>query len=120
MNIVYTVRSESPQAPLAQLLQLPLGLDIWQVEEDHVVLRAEEAQAARQQWLSALLVSSWPKAPRLRAGRLAWGSFPKPQPPSQDSALFVIDRSKFIMNSLASATLLCVGKRVVGGAPFSC
>ena len=47
MNIIYTVSSESPQAPLAQLLHLPLGLDIWQVEEDHVVLRAEEAQAAR-------------------------------------------------------------------------
>jgi len=52
VNIVYTVRSESPQAPLAQLLQLPLGLDIWQVEEDHVVLRADEAQAARR-------ASSW-------------------------------------------------------------
>ena len=47
MNIVYTVRSDSPQASLAQLLNLPLGLDIWQVKEDHVVLRAEEAQAAR-------------------------------------------------------------------------
>jgi carboxypeptidase T len=47
VNIVYTVRSDSPQAPLAQLLQLPLGLDIWQVKADHVVLRAEEAQAAR-------------------------------------------------------------------------
>jgi carboxypeptidase T len=47
VNIIYTVSSESPQAPLAQLLHLPLGLDIWQVEEDHVVLRAEEAQAAR-------------------------------------------------------------------------
>ena len=47
MNIVYTVRSESPQAPLAQLLHLPLGLDIWQVRGDHVVLRAGEAQAAR-------------------------------------------------------------------------
>ncbi len=47
MNIVYTVRSESPQAPLAQLLQLPLGLDIWQVRGDYIVLRADEAQAAR-------------------------------------------------------------------------
>ena len=47
MNIVYTVRSDSPQASLVQLLNLPLGLDIWQVKEDHVVLRAEEAQAAR-------------------------------------------------------------------------
>jgi carboxypeptidase T len=47
VNIVYNVRSDYPQAPLAQLLQLSLGLDIWQVGEDHVVLRAEEAQAAR-------------------------------------------------------------------------
>ena len=47
MNIVYTVRSDSPQASLAQLPNLPLGLDIWQVKADHVVLRAEEAQAAR-------------------------------------------------------------------------
>ena len=47
MNIVYTVRSDSPQASLAQLLHLPLGLDIWQVKADYVVLRADEAQAAR-------------------------------------------------------------------------
>jgi carboxypeptidase T len=47
VDIVYTVRSEHPQAPLAQLLHLPLGLDVWQVKADHVVLRAEEAQAAR-------------------------------------------------------------------------
>jgi carboxypeptidase T len=47
VDIVYTVRSEHPQAPLAQLLHLPLGLDIWQVKADHVVLRAEEAQAAQ-------------------------------------------------------------------------
>jgi carboxypeptidase T len=47
MNIVYTVRSDLPQASLAQLLQLPLGLDIWQVRGDYVVLRADEPQAAR-------------------------------------------------------------------------
>jgi carboxypeptidase T len=48
MNIVYTVRSESPQAPpLTRLIDLPLGLDIWQVRADHVVLRAAEEQAAR-------------------------------------------------------------------------
>jgi carboxypeptidase T len=47
VNIVYTVRSDSPQASLAQLPNLPLGLDIWQVKADHVVLRADEAQAAR-------------------------------------------------------------------------
>ncbi len=47
MNIVYTVRSDSPQASLAQLPNLTLGLDIWQVKADRVVLREEEAQAAR-------------------------------------------------------------------------
>ena len=47
MNIVYTVRSDLPQTSLAQLLQLPLGLDIWQVRRDYVVLRADEPQAAR-------------------------------------------------------------------------
>lgn len=48
MNIVYIVRSDSHQAPqLAQLIDLPLGLDIWQVKADHVVLRADEAKAAR-------------------------------------------------------------------------
>jgi carboxypeptidase T len=48
VNIIYTVRSDSPQAPpLARLIDLPLGLDIWQVKADHVVLRAAEEQAAR-------------------------------------------------------------------------
>jgi carboxypeptidase T len=48
VNFVYTVRSDSPQAPpLARLIDLPLGLDIWQVKADHVVLRAAEEQAAR-------------------------------------------------------------------------
>jgi carboxypeptidase T len=48
VNIVYVVRSDSPQAPqLARLIDLPLGLDIWQVKADHVVLRADEAKAAR-------------------------------------------------------------------------
>ncbi len=48
MNIVYVVRSDPPQAPqLARLIDLPLGLDIWQVKVDHVVLRADEAKAAR-------------------------------------------------------------------------
>lgn len=51
MNIVYIVRSDSPQAPpLARLIDQPrehLGLDVWQVKADHVVLRAAEEQAAR-------------------------------------------------------------------------
>lgn len=51
MNIVYVVRANSPQAPsLTRLINQPrehLGLDVWQVQEDHLVLRADEAQAAR-------------------------------------------------------------------------
>jgi carboxypeptidase T len=48
MNIVYSVRADSPQAPpLAQLIDLPLGLDIWQVKADRVILRAAEEQATR-------------------------------------------------------------------------
>jgi carboxypeptidase T len=51
VNIVYSVRSDSPQAPpLRSLVDHPrehLGLDIWQVKSDHVVLRASEEQAAR-------------------------------------------------------------------------
>jgi carboxypeptidase T len=48
MNIVYTVRADSPQAPpLARLIDLPLGLDIWQVKAEQVVLRADEEQAMR-------------------------------------------------------------------------
>ena len=51
MNIVYSVRSDSPQAPpLRWLVDHPrehLGLDVWQVKPDYVVLRASEEQAAR-------------------------------------------------------------------------
>jgi carboxypeptidase T len=48
VNVVYTVRADSPQAPpLTRLIDLPLGLDIWQVQADHVVLRAAEEQATR-------------------------------------------------------------------------
>jgi len=33
--------------PLSQLLYLPLGLDVWEVKPDYVILRAAEAQAER-------------------------------------------------------------------------
>ena len=51
MNIIYSVRSDSPQAPpLRWLVDHPrehLGLDVWQVKPDYVMLRASEEQAAR-------------------------------------------------------------------------
>jgi carboxypeptidase T len=47
MELIVRVTSSSPRTPLSQLLTLPLGLDIWQVKPDHVVLRAAAAQTAR-------------------------------------------------------------------------
>ena len=47
MNSIAKVTSPSPRAALSQLLQLPLGLDIWEAKPDYLVLRAEEAQLHR-------------------------------------------------------------------------
>lgn len=47
MSVIAKVTSSGPQAPLSQLLLAPLGLDIWEVKADHLVLQATEAQAER-------------------------------------------------------------------------
>ena len=47
MNIVHGSFRFATAPPLARLIDLPLGLDIWQVKADHVVLRAAEEQATR-------------------------------------------------------------------------
>ncbi len=49
MTLILKVTSTNPQVPLSQLLELPLGLDVWEVKPDHVVLRAAEPQAERLQ-----------------------------------------------------------------------
>jgi len=49
MTLILRVTSTNPQVPLSQLLELPLGLDVWEVKPDHVVLRAAEPQAERLQ-----------------------------------------------------------------------
>jgi carboxypeptidase T len=46
-QLIARVTSTSARAPLANLLTTPLGLDVWEVKPDHVVLQADEAQAAR-------------------------------------------------------------------------
>jgi carboxypeptidase T len=46
-SLIARVTSTSPRAPLARLLTAPLGLDVWEVKPDHLVLQADEAQAAR-------------------------------------------------------------------------
>jgi carboxypeptidase T len=47
MELIAKVTSRSPRAPLADLLRLPLGLDVWEAKGDHLVLRAAEAQLDR-------------------------------------------------------------------------
>lgn len=47
MDLIFKVTTSDLQRPLRRLLQLPLGLDVWEVQPDYVVLRAGEAQAER-------------------------------------------------------------------------
>ena len=46
-RLIVRVTSPSGRAPLARLLTAPLGLDVWEVKPDFLVLQAEEAQAGR-------------------------------------------------------------------------
>src|SRR5712692_4121647 len=47
MTLILKVTSRDPETPLSHLLDVPLGLDVWEVKPDHVVLRASDAQAER-------------------------------------------------------------------------
>lgn len=47
MELIVKVTSPSMRAPLVDLLRLPLGLDVWEVKSDHLILRAAEAQIDR-------------------------------------------------------------------------
>jgi carboxypeptidase T len=47
MNLILQVTSTNPRLPLSQLLRQPLGMDVWEVKPDHLVLRAAEPQAER-------------------------------------------------------------------------
>jgi carboxypeptidase T len=46
-RLIVRVTSTGGRAPLARLLTAPLGLDVWEVKPDFVVLQAEEGQAGR-------------------------------------------------------------------------
>jgi carboxypeptidase T len=54
-GLIARVTSTSARAPLARLLTAPLGLDIWEVKPDFVVLQADEAQAARLEAMGYLV-----------------------------------------------------------------
>jgi carboxypeptidase T len=47
MDLIARITSPGLQTPLSDLLKLPLGLDVWEVKSDHLVLRATEAQLDR-------------------------------------------------------------------------
>ena len=49
MKLILKVTATDPRVPLLQLLQRPLGLDVWEVKPDHMIVRASEAQADRLQ-----------------------------------------------------------------------
>jgi carboxypeptidase T len=45
--LIVRVTSRGLRTPLADLLRLPLGLDVWEVKPDHLILRAAEPQIDR-------------------------------------------------------------------------
>src|SRR5262245_28416979 len=47
MNLILQVTSTTPRLPLSELLRQPLGVDVWEVKPDHLVIRAAEPQAER-------------------------------------------------------------------------
>jgi carboxypeptidase T len=47
MDLIARITSPSAQKSLAELLRVPLGLDVWEVKPDHLILRAAEAQLDR-------------------------------------------------------------------------
>ncbi len=46
-SLIARITSPSTRAPLAELLTTPVGLDVWEVRPDHLVVQADEAQATR-------------------------------------------------------------------------
>jgi murein tripeptide amidase MpaA len=47
MNVIARVTSSGPQKPLGDVLRVPLGIDVWEVKPDHLILRGTEAQLDR-------------------------------------------------------------------------
>jgi murein tripeptide amidase MpaA len=47
MNLIAKVTSSGPQKPLGDVLRVPLGIDVWEVKPDHLILRGTEAQLDR-------------------------------------------------------------------------
>lgn len=54
-SVIARVRSTGARAPLTRLITAPLGLDVWEVRPDHLVLQADEAQASRLEAMGYLV-----------------------------------------------------------------
>ena len=47
MNLIARITSSGPQKPLGDVLRAPLGIDVWEVKPDHLIVRGTEAQLER-------------------------------------------------------------------------
>jgi carboxypeptidase T len=47
MNLIAKVTTRDPARSLGDVLRVPLGIDIWEVKPDHLILRGTEAQLER-------------------------------------------------------------------------
>jgi murein tripeptide amidase MpaA len=47
MSFIARVTSSTPQKPLGDVLRVPLGIDVWEVKPDHLIIRGTEAQLER-------------------------------------------------------------------------
>src|SRR3954471_10825450 len=54
-SLIARVTSSNPRAPLTRLLTAPLGLDVWEVKPDHLVLQAGEVEASRLEAMGYLV-----------------------------------------------------------------
>jgi carboxypeptidase T len=67
MELIVKVTSATPATPLSDLLRLPLGLDIWEVKPDYLILRAPEAPIERLTQMGYGVEPLQPVADHLRA-----------------------------------------------------
>ena len=74
MNLIARVTSPGPQKPLGDVLRVPLGIDVWEVKPDHLILRGTEAQLERMSSMGYLVEQLEDVAQRLSAFARGRGS----------------------------------------------
>ncbi len=56
MNLIARITSSGPRKPLGDVLRAPLGIDVWEVKPDHLIVRGAEAQLERLSSMGFLVV----------------------------------------------------------------